>query len=367
LSLLKRLQILKKMVKEAERMATWQEDIYTALHNIHADWIVSGVLALARIPNIDWARISANFPRTIAELLSDHHKAAHDALGIDADTVDGAHAGNAANKVPILDASALLPLAQIPATLTGKDADTVDGQHRALKINADHSHASSGAEGGQVSHGSLTGVASDQHHAQAHTLASHSTKAHAELTGVGADDHHARSHDHSLAADGSPIAEGGVPNHMSKNKLAWTADKLLKGAGAGADPTEIDVPEGLPTWAVGDILVIYANSEKSTSSGGMVKLKEIVVASGGNIRVKFDLKSAGTYTVYGQIYKNGAAFGTLRTKSDPAYTTYSEDLSFSAGDTVELWARTTEPTCAAFVRNFQLYADKKHLHYVSQD
>ena len=34
---------------------------------------------------------------------------------------------NTANNIPILDGSALLPLAQIPATLTGKDADSVDG------------------------------------------------------------------------------------------------------------------------------------------------------------------------------------------------------------------------------------------------
>ena len=69
-------------------------------------------------------------------------------------------------------------------------------------------------------------------------------KAHASLTGVTSDQHHARSHNHSLAADGTPIAEAGVPAHMAKGKLAWTADKLLKGAGAGADPTEIDVPGG---------------------------------------------------------------------------------------------------------------------------
>jgi len=39
----------------------------------------------------------------------------------------GKFLANSANNVPVLDASALLPLAQIPATLTGKDADTVDG------------------------------------------------------------------------------------------------------------------------------------------------------------------------------------------------------------------------------------------------
>ena len=102
------------------------------------------------------------------------------------------------------------------------------------------------------------------------------------------DAHHARLHDHSLAADGTPIAVAGVPNldtskittgrfvaarlldgtsgyflkaagagldpayallaeadipaHMAKSKLSFTLNKLLKGAGAGADPTEIDVP-----------------------------------------------------------------------------------------------------------------------------
>lgn len=68
-----------------------------------------------------------------------------------------------------------------------------------------------------------------------------------------ADAHHARSHDHSLAADGTPIAVAGVPNldaakitsgRFGKTRLEWTANKLLKGAGAGADPTEIDVPAG---------------------------------------------------------------------------------------------------------------------------
>ena len=32
---------------------------------------------------------------------------------------------------------------------------------------------------------------------------------------------------------------------IEKNALAWTANKLLKGGGAGADPTEIDVPSGV--------------------------------------------------------------------------------------------------------------------------
>ncbi|HCP60308.1 MAG TPA: hypothetical protein DIT43_01860 [Dehalococcoidia bacterium] len=78
-----KLHMLKKILSEAENITAWQANIYTALHNIDAGWIVGGTIA--------WARLVANFPRTIAELLSDHNKAVHDALDIDADTVDGAH------------------------------------------------------------------------------------------------------------------------------------------------------------------------------------------------------------------------------------------------------------------------------------
>jgi hypothetical protein len=75
-------------------------------------------------------------------------------------TVDGvdisAHAANAdAHHARSHDHSLAadgspIALAGIPATLTGKDADTVDGQHRVLTINADHTHQSTGAEGGTL-------------------------------------------------------------------------------------------------------------------------------------------------------------------------------------------------------------------------
>jgi len=35
-----------------------------------------------------------------------------------------------------------------------------------------------------------------------------------------------------------------LKGRAGKSQLEWTADKLLKGAGPGADPTEIDVPAG---------------------------------------------------------------------------------------------------------------------------
>lgn len=47
----------------------------------------------------------------------------------DAATVGGKSAANTANNLLVLDGNALIPLSQIPATMTGKDADTLDGYH----------------------------------------------------------------------------------------------------------------------------------------------------------------------------------------------------------------------------------------------
>jgi hypothetical protein len=38
-------------LKEATRIEEWQQEIYTALHNINAEWITSGRLSLSRLPD----------------------------------------------------------------------------------------------------------------------------------------------------------------------------------------------------------------------------------------------------------------------------------------------------------------------------
>jgi hypothetical protein len=42
--------MLKKILKEATRIEQWQQEIYTALHNINAEWITNGRLNISRLP-----------------------------------------------------------------------------------------------------------------------------------------------------------------------------------------------------------------------------------------------------------------------------------------------------------------------------
>jgi len=51
--------MLKKILKEVLNIRSWQEDIYTALHNIDASWVVSGVFDTARIPDLDASKITS--------------------------------------------------------------------------------------------------------------------------------------------------------------------------------------------------------------------------------------------------------------------------------------------------------------------
>ncbi len=64
------------------------------------------------------------------------------------------------------------------------------------------------------------------------------------------------------------LVEGNIPDHMSKNKIAFTLNKILKGAGPGADPTLIDVPGGgAPTKEFS--VAIYYGTEVA-SAGALI-------------------------------------------------------------------------------------------------
>ena len=137
------------------------------------------------------------------------------------------------------------------------------------------------------------------------------------------------------------IYKNGVQARIGKEEMEITADKLLKGAGAGADPVEIDVPAvGVPPATVGDIEEATADTERTTTSTTYVKIKEIRIGRYGNYRISFYLNTTTGHDSYGQIYRNGAAIGTERHVTSS--TKFTEDIAdWSPGDLCQLYLHTT--------------------------
>ena len=138
----------------------------------------------------------------------------------------------------------------------------------------------------------------------------------------------------------------------------WTADKLLKGAGAGADPTEIDVPS-IPLAAT-DQLKNSNDAEKSTTSTSYVKLKETKLGTVPNsltsIRISFDLKGSGN-VVGARIYRNGAAIGAERSTTSTSFVTFTQDFTTTAwaeNDLIQIYAHASGGSTAR-VQNFRFY------------
>jgi len=226
---------------------------------------------------------------------------------IDADTVDGEdasafeHVSNkgVANGYCDLDASALVPLARIPSTLTGKDADSVDGY-----------------EGADLEKVANKGVANGYCDLDSSALIP-LARIPPTLTGKDAD-----------SVDG---------NHATD--LVVKAETM---------------------YLVSNDIQIKDSTEESTTSLTYVKLKEFTLPSAfpsnATIRVYFELRPDGfNKTVYGRIYRNGTAVGTKRTARNTDYVGFTEDISgWNPGDTVQLYAKCEDSSVPAYVRNFQI-------------
>lgn len=133
---------------------------------------------------------------------------------------------------------------------------------------------------------------------------------------------------------------------------------------SGADQA---IPQGYYGGAIGDgkvsalavsvgdnSILDIAPETLSNSLASYVKLKEISTDTAGAYRISFDLRSADTTIVKAKIYKNGVAYGTERGASSSTPTTYTEDLAFSAGDLIQIYAQTTNLNHYCYVSNVKI-------------
>jgi len=104
-----------------------------------------------------------------------------------------------------------------------------------------------------------------------------------------------------------------------------------------------------------DTLQASADTAIYTDSTTYIIGKEIVTGYTGKHRISFDILPSSTNTVYGQITKNGVAYGIERGHSgEDTWITYTEDLTFSAGDVIGVQYKSSSSAWAN-VRNFRVY------------
>ena len=133
-----------------------------------------------------------------------------------------------------------------------------------------------------------------------------------------------------------------------------TASDLLSGKTASTDAG--DIVGTLTRVSAGEYTFGQPTTNKSAVvAGGWVKAKSVQVFATGILRVKFELRSPQNYTVYGRIYKNAVAYGTQRSTTSSTFVAYTQDLSFSSEDTVELWINGGGYQVQ--VQNFKICAD----------
>lgn len=103
-----------------------------------------------------------------------------------------------------------------------------------------------------------------------------------------------------------------------------------------------------------DVHLLSAPTERTTTASTYTKLKEINITKAGTYKISFDLKGDGT-TGYARIYVNGVAVGTEQSKSDTTYSTYSQNITLSANDNVQLYAKGSGVN-TVYIRNLNIDA-----------
>ena len=196
------------------------------------------------------------------------------------------------------------------------------------------------------------------------------------------------------ASAGTPIALGanfatvsGTPLDNSSNKIMdgaageVLANKSTNATTDKASDTKYPSVKAITTYVDNSIIaergvnfVVSASANlrtsddasAATSATSYTKVKEILYnENSGTITTTLTSNcSDGAFTVYSRIYKNGVAFGTEHVNSTGGAVAYPENLVFSIGDLIQVYAYTSNGSHATQITNFRLSYDKA-LKYIA--
>jgi len=92
----------------------------------------------------------------------------------------------------------------------------------------------------------------------------------------------------------------------------------------------------------------------SSTNTTMEKYKEIYCPTAGTYSVSFDMKATNTgSSVTGRIYVDDVATGTNRTTNSISYVTYTQDITITAGQLIQVYSAGIG-TNYVFIKSFKL-------------
>ena len=111
-------------------------------------------------------------------------------------------------------------------------------------------------------------------------------------------------------------------------------------------------------YNLGDTILRRDDTANSTTSTTYVKVKEFyvpkLIPKTSKLRIYFELASYYEgYAAYAKIYRNGSPYGTERVNTSTTFEPYTEDLEFSEGDYIQIYAKCGTGGRAQ-VRNFRI-------------
>lgn len=148
----------------------------------------------------------------------------------------------------------------------------------------------------------------------------------------------------AAGSSGAPVISAtNMSGNTSGNAATATTANALAGPAAGSQCIALidrrTSQAAVGVQGVGNGAVLYTQYDVITDQTWYEAFNCRIITA-GVYRVAFDLFGTSAFNEYARIYKNGAAFGTQRTGNTDTYVEFTEDLTFAAGDTVQLFIKS---------------------------
>jgi len=114
------------------------------------------------------------------------------------------------------------------------------------------------------------------------------------------------------------------------------------------------VAADLTNFTSGTHTIAESAAETTGTHTSMTKVKDIYFPIAGTYSVSFDMKATNTGSpVEGRIYVDGAAVGTNRSSNSAVYITYTQDITITAGQNIQIYSSGLG-TNYVFIKFFEL-------------